>query len=436
MSSIVKLSQGAVILLSGGLFSLSPTTARAQCTPDEATSAAAASVAETMLRSAVAVIRAEPEGPIDFSSIVAQPVDGYEFVTSGGRPLAYVRNVLPNDGNWREIEGTGYFENGLIAKRYQAEAVTCLRPTGGGCAACYRKSALFDQRSLLRYAIFFNGDMEMHPGTTTTIEGPIHANGNLWITSGGGISILGKVTASGVIRSYNDFTNLNLNAHSGNPGYQYPLEDRNAYGPIMISDGNGTPQNMVLPAGGDPRDTNNNRFVDGLDVGWTSSSAALWQDRVLDVSHGQQAVSFASEPYDDYFERTTSWHDTMERHADIKIIGSPGNTNSILIQVATTRTAYGVTSYTEIANIEDGQTSESAIWSIGEFYDGQQQTVVRTIENRHDSPDNFAVTKCQKLFDIGCFVKRVLISIQDILLRHAQLRNPMRMPFIELVRKF
>lgn len=53
---------------------------------------------------------------------------------------------------------------------------------------------------LFAHAIFYNMDLEFHPGPDMRIDGPVHANGNIWLLSGGSLYFEGIVTATKDIR--------------------------------------------------------------------------------------------------------------------------------------------------------------------------------------------------------------------------------------------
>ncbi len=50
---------------------------------------------------------------------------------------------------------------------------------------------------LFSHAIFYNMDLEFHPGPNMTITGPVHANGNIWAVASTGLTFSGPITTSG-----------------------------------------------------------------------------------------------------------------------------------------------------------------------------------------------------------------------------------------------
>jgi len=70
--------------------------------------------------------------------------------------------------------------------------------TYGGTQTAYAQEALeIRDGALFADAIFYNMDLELHPGPATNITGPIHCNGNLWAVCENGMTFSGPITASG-----------------------------------------------------------------------------------------------------------------------------------------------------------------------------------------------------------------------------------------------
>ena len=54
---------------------------------------------------------------------------------------------------------------------------------------------------IFQFALFFDGDLETLTPAPMSINGRVHANGDLWMSNGGGVDFLSKVTAAGTIHS-------------------------------------------------------------------------------------------------------------------------------------------------------------------------------------------------------------------------------------------
>lgn len=307
---------------------------------------------------------------------------GYEPVRDGTRPLTYIRDHGQNDFQFRVIDDAADRWNGYSTARLDYEMVAAVREMSGnadrlgveGIAA--RKRLTLDYVPLYQFAIFYHPDLELHPGPEMDVRGPVHTNGKLWLGSLNSLNFHSRVTATGSIRAYNDFTGLNINATSRDQGYIYPLEAYTNYGNVNFKNAAGAWQNMLLAAG-HALDTNRNRYLDSLDANWQSDALSRWGGMVRDEAHGTRPInpplpvgSDASEmiarldPADSQAVRDMKF----EAMADIKITGNPGQPDTIRITDAN-------------GNVIPNRGSNGQdIWSIGEFYDGQQETVVRTID--------------------------------------------------------
>jgi hypothetical protein len=98
---------------------------------------------------------------------------------------------------------------GRYAFRYDVKVIsktTVQPPTGGagGPQTCYMTQTLSARASpLFSHAIFYNMDLELHPGPAMTIIGGVHTNGNLYArknsSSGLALNFVGPVTVAGKI---------------------------------------------------------------------------------------------------------------------------------------------------------------------------------------------------------------------------------------------
>lgn len=68
----------------------------------------------------------------------------------------------------------------------------------GERTAYVRQTFQVIDRSLYRYAMFWDGDLELWPGAPMTVGGgPVHTNGNLYLGSNNGLTITSQVTTAG-----------------------------------------------------------------------------------------------------------------------------------------------------------------------------------------------------------------------------------------------
>ena len=307
---------------------------------------------------------------------------GYKAVRNSTKDVVYVRSLAPNDLQFRVIDDASDRWDGYSTGRLDYEMVAAVREDSSnadklgveGIAA--RKRVTLDYVPLYQFAIFYNPDMELHPGPLMDVRGPVHCNGTLWLGAQSGLNFWGRVSSVGKIRAYNDFTGMNINARSTDAGFLYNLESFTNQGDVKFKNAAGNWVNMLV--GTSSLDTNNNKYLDGLDTNWQNNAISRWGGTVRDQAHatrtinpplpvGSNAADMIArlQPGDSQAMRELKF----ETMADLKITGNPGNPATIKI----VDSAGTIISNTDAAG-------NNPIWTIGEFYDGQQETVVRTID--------------------------------------------------------
>lgn len=150
---------------------------------------------------------------------------------------------------------------------------------------------------VFQYAVFYNNDLELAPGTDMSILGRIHSNGDIWIQSGGTLEVDSYLTAAGDIRH----------------GRKGPGSVDN--GDIFIKNGVGVQVNMK--EGSD--------WLESIDPHWYDSSVAKWSGRVQDNAHGQNALNFPIVGSGDprkMIERESGNADSYEAKASLKFINN------------------------------------------------------------------------------------------------------------------
>lgn len=119
-----------------------------------------------------------------------------ETVTSPGSSLYYVDPADPNN-EFDPLKGKWVFRRDVAVV---ARAIVN-PPTGlsGGAVTSYVTERISVRGApLFAHAIFYNMDLEIFPGPTMNIYGPVHANGNIYVSSqGNSLNFRGTVTASG-----------------------------------------------------------------------------------------------------------------------------------------------------------------------------------------------------------------------------------------------
>ena len=317
-------------------------------------------------------------------SIRPQELQGYELVRDGeGRLLTYVRDLGPNDFTFRTIDEPGSRWDGYTTTRLDYELVTFVRENSenadrlGFPGVGLRKRVTIDYIPLYQFAIFYHPDLELHPGPAMDIRGPVHCNGTMWLSSHNRLDFHDKVTAVGQIRDYDDFTRLNLNlTDTSSPYYRYPIEPYNQNGAVRFKNalGNFINAQSISAAQGD---SNGNQMLESTDTNWATKALEFWNGNVRDRAQGTRTINPP-------LPSGTNGHDLIERsspndppevaatrfenQADIIISGNPAIPSTWSIRDRNGNTISPI--------MPDG----SNILSRGMFYDGQQQTVVQTLE--------------------------------------------------------
>jgi len=96
----------------------------------------------------------------------------------GGRTLAYTITTI--SGPTLEQAPEGY------SRWYTIHGIEA-RVEIDGVSQVQRRVVRADQVPLFQYAVFYEGDLRIHPGPTMTLAGPVHTNGNLYNRSSSGL---------------------------------------------------------------------------------------------------------------------------------------------------------------------------------------------------------------------------------------------------------
>lgn len=267
---------------------------------------------------------------------------------------------------------------------------------------------------LYMYAIFYDNDLEFHPGPEMDVNGPVHTNSTLWLGAGNELRLNSKVSSAGNIRSYRDF--LGENMHKDSP--LKPINHRISNDKIWAPETGKHPGNVKVAAksGGlntlnkdipDSMDTNLNDFLDSHDSNWLQDAMSRYGGNLTDQAMGNQDIQpplpFVGEGENrkqadagELIQRVNA-NDSpdlakakIESVADIRITGDPsqvdgdGNLSDINIEVAEHDTNGFVTGYkTEtIPNRiidEDGQPTPPLV-KPGSFRDNKEDRRVKTFD--------------------------------------------------------
>ena len=118
---------------------------------------------------------------------------------------------------------------------------------------------------LFGHAIFYNMDLELHPGPVMNVYGPVHSNTDAWLQAGNKITFHEGVFAGGQV--------LHGNKRTGGHSQS---------GTVNVKDATGTSQNMNNGSGSWQNDAD---WLDHRDSDWRELASQKWDGNVQDVDH-------------------------------------------------------------------------------------------------------------------------------------------------------
>jgi Tfp pilus assembly protein PilX len=189
---------------------------------------------------------------------------------------------------------------------------------------------------IFQFAVFYDKDLEMAPGTDMTVLGRVHSNGNMWLQAGSNLKMNSYTTASGHI----------WHGRKG-PG---PVK----VGDVLVKNGSGNYVSMKEGAG----------WLDANDAHWYDSSVARWQGRVQDSTHGQGPLNLPLSPtaagnLHKVIERAGGNPDSYESKATLKFIDRQAyqKVGGVWVNVTANMISDGVITFTD-DKFYDGRESD------------------------------------------------------------------------------
>lgn len=161
---------------------------------------------------------------------------------------------------------------------------------------------------LHRFAVFYDSDLEIHPGPDMTIDGRVHTNSNLYVTAGSTLTFQDYVT---VVRQilHDVHPDSGLSAGTGD---------------VLLWDG--TQAVSMQPGEGG--------WLDHPDSNWATESQDRWNGYVYDESHNVGNLPLPIPPGEDphvIIERASATdspslqREKFENKAGLKILRNPGS---------------------------------------------------------------------------------------------------------------
>lgn len=190
---------------------------------------------------------------------------------------------------------------------------------------------------IFQFAVFYEQDMEFHPGADMTISGRMHSNANMYLGAGADLNIDSYVTAAGDLMA-------DRKAGSGETygGGQVNVKDK---------DGN----YVGMKVGSD--------WLDSRDSNWVNESLNRWDGRVEDHSHGITDLNLpvvTDGPATALIDPDAggSNPDSFENKADLKIVNGQAmyNNSGTWTNVTASLTAAGALTTSTFYNPREGKT--------------------------------------------------------------------------------
>ena len=156
----------------------------------------------------------------------------------------FVQNIVKTQ-NTKQVVMTGELFQGLNALRDEWQLNTTARDTRSGVEVALRRRFFNNRIPIFQFGIFYDDDLEFHPGPRFDFGGRVHANGNLFMMAGTGLYFSSKVTANGhvftdVAKNGTAWTDWNENVFIKNASGNY-VQLKHDMGSVLKTPANGTP---------------------------------------------------------------------------------------------------------------------------------------------------------------------------------------------------
>ncbi len=130
----------------------------------------------------------------NLSNCKVYPLDSYwNIETSGSSTPAPIAGPNHGDLSYYYLASADVIIPTATSKTASSLGSTAAKEDTGNVVAKIRRVFQKEVLSLWRYAIFFDGDMEIHPGPAMNVTGDVHTNGSLY-TGHSSLTLSGKTT--------------------------------------------------------------------------------------------------------------------------------------------------------------------------------------------------------------------------------------------------
>lgn len=197
-------------------------------------------------------------------------IDTEELELHGGQlPPGEWMYIDPKDpaNEFDPLKGKRAFVREIVV---YGKAVAKSRITGNTSSGYTMQQLQVRDAPLFAHAIFYNMDLELHPGPTMDIFGPVHSNADAWLSAVNKITFHEGVFSAGEI----------LHGHKKS-------QDHPQHGDVFIKDAAGRDVNMYT--GGSKN--SDNAWMDHRQDDWREESSQKWDGFVQDKAHGTPTLN-------------------------------------------------------------------------------------------------------------------------------------------------
>ncbi len=199
---------------------------------------------------------------------------------------------------------------------------------------------------IFQFAAFYENDLEIANLPPMLLNGRVHTNSDLYVSSWSGLTLDSYLTSAG---------NL-LHGVKDGSGLSTPNGD------VLIMDGNGVYQNMRNLDG---------TFLDSRDPGWVNESLARWGGNVEDGNHGITELNMPivmDGPPTDIIDRGDGNPDSFEHDAGLKFVDDQAlylQGDGTWLDVMTGLVASGAITYADFRDSREGRNVQAMDLDLG-----------------------------------------------------------------------
>lgn len=148
--------------------------------------------------------------------------------------------------NTKQVVMTGELYQGLNALRDEWQLTTTATEYNSGVQVGLRRRFFNNRIPIFQFGIFYDDDLEFHPGPRFDFGGRVHSNGSMFLMAQTGLYFSSKVTANGhiftdVAKNGTAWTTWNENVHIKNASGDY-VQLKHNMGSVLQNPANGSPE--------------------------------------------------------------------------------------------------------------------------------------------------------------------------------------------------